>query len=165
MLKILKEISSYLIIVLVVVLFRTFIATPVRVSGSSMESTLNGGDILILNKLNKNYKRFDIVVIYKNVRGQKTRLIKRVIGMPGETIEYKDNELYINDKKIEDVAIARTADFSQVKIPSGYYFVMGDNRGNSSDSRTYDIGLIKKSEIVGTTKLRLLPFSKIGTVK
>ena len=162
--KFLKEVYPYVIIVVVVILFRTFIATPVRVDGDSMKSTLNNGDILILNKLDKSYKRFDIVVInYEN-----SKLVKRIIGLPGETIEYKDNDLYINGSIITDVTPVRTVDFSLKdlydleKIPDGYYFVMGDNRGNSSDSRDPRIGLIKKSDIVGTTSIRLFPFNKIG---
>ena len=165
--KILKELIPYIIIVVVVVLFRTFIATPIRVDGPSMEDTLKNGDILFLNKLNKSYKRFDIVVIYKS----DIRLIKRVIGLPGENIEYKDNELYINGELIEDVSLIRTGDFTLHelygidKIPEGYYFVMGDNRTVSKDSRYYDIGLIKKSEIAGTTSFRIFPFNKIGKIK
>ena len=163
----LKELYPYIVIIVVVVLFRTFIATPVRVNGGSMESTLNDGDILILNKLDNNYNRFDVVVINKKVSGKKTKLIKRIIGLPGETIEYKDNELYINGEILEDVTIIRTGNFNLDelynidKIPEGYYFVMGDNRVNSSDSRDYRVGLIKKSEIVGTTTIRLFPFNKI----
>ena len=166
--KILKELSSYLLIIVIVVLIRVFIATPVRVNGASMEPTLDEGDILILNKINSNYKRFDIVVINKVVNGEKTKLVKRIIGLPGETIEYKDNILYINDEEIEDKAIYRTGNFTLKglynvnEIPDNYYFVMGDNRGKSSDSRDYNIGLIKKSEIAGTVKFRLYPFNKIG---
>ena len=162
--KIIKELYPYVIIIVVVVLFRTFIATPVRVDGDSMESTLNNGEILILNKLDKTYDRFDIVVI--NI--DKTKLVKRIIGLPGESIEYKDNELYINGQKIDDIETSRTSNFSLGelydidKIPEGYYFVMGDNRGNSTDSRDYRVGLIKESDIVGTTTIRLFPFTRIG---
>lgn len=165
--KIIDELKSYVIIVIVVVLFRTFIATPVKVDGSSMDSTLKNNDILILNKLDKSYDRFDIVVI----KYGKTKLVKRVIGLPGENIEYKDNELYINGKKLEDKSISRTADFSlndlynKDKIPDGYYFVMGDNRANSLDSRSELVGLINKKDIIGTTRIRLFPFNKIGIVK
>ena len=97
-----------------------------------------------------------------------TKLVKRVIGLPGESIECKDNELYINGEKIDDYSTSRTGDFSLKelydveKLPDGYYFVMGDNRTKSSDSRDYRIGLIKKEDIVGTTSFRLFPFTKIG---
>ena len=165
--KIIKEIIPYIVIIVFVVLFRTFIATPIRVDGPSMEDTLKNGDILILNKLDRSFKRFDIVVIYK----RDIRLIKRIIGLPGENIEYKDNILYINGEEIEDVSLIRTGDFTLDelydidRIPEGYYFVMGDNRTVSKDSRYYDIGLIKKSEISGTTSFRLFPFNKIGKIK
>ena len=165
--KFLKELYPYVVIVVVVVLFRTYIATPVRVDGDSMKDTLHNNDILILNKLDKSYKRFDIVVVNYN----NTKLVKRIIGMPGENISYKDNELYINDKKYADIETSRTFDFSLEelyaleRIPDNYYFVMGDNRGNSLDSRDYRVGLIKKEDIVGVTIFRLFPFNKIGTVK
>ena len=165
--KIIDELKSYVIIVIVVVLFRTFIATPVKVDGSSMDSTLRNNDILILNKLDNSFNRFDIVVI----KYGKTKLLKRIIGLPGENISYKDNELYINGKKMEDKNISRTSNFSlkelynKTKIPDGYYFVMGDNRANSLDSRSELVGLISKKDILGTTKIRLFPFNKIGIVK
>lgn len=165
--KILKEIYPYIIIIVCVVLFRTFIATPVRVDGGSMDHTLHNNDILILNKLDKSFKRFDVVVI--NANGSK--LVKRIIALPGENIKYKDNKLYINGKKMEDASKRRTLDFSLEelynidKLPNDYYFVMGDNRGNSLDSRDYRVGLIKKKDIVGTTKFRLFPFNKIGSFK
>ena len=163
--KILKEIYPYIIIIVCVVLFRTFIATPVRVDGGSMEYTLNNNDILILNKLDKSFERFDVVVV--NVKG--TKLVKRIIALPGENIEYKDNILYINGKKTKDAVNRRTLDFSLNelynidKLPKDYYFVMGDNRGNSLDSRDFRVGLIKKKDIVGTTRIRLFPFNKIGS--
>ena len=162
--KIIKELYPYVVIVVVVVLFRTFIATPVKVDGESMVSTLNNNDILILNKLDKKYERFDIVVINYN----KSKLVKRIIGLPGENIEYIENELYINGKKIEDKTTARTGNFTLKElydidvIPDGYYFVMGDNRTNSLDSRDYRVGLINKKDIVGTTKIRIFPITKIG---
>jgi len=165
--KIIKELYPYVVIIIVVVLFRTFIATPVRVDGDSMNDTLNNGDILILNKLAKEYKRFDVVVIDYN----KTKLVKRIIGLPGENIEYKDNKLYINGELIEDIETSRTSDFSlkelyDIKtIPDNYYFVMGDNRSHSLDSRDYRVGLIKKENIVGTTIFRLFPFNKIGKIR
>lgn len=165
--KIIKEIYPYIVIIVVVVLFRTFIATPVRVDGNSMNDTLNNKEILILNKLNKNIERFDIVVININ----NTRIIKRVIGLPGENIEYKNNELYINDKKIDDIDTSLTNDFSLKglynidEIPKDSYFVMGDNRGNSLDSRFHEVGIINKKNIIGTTKIRIFPFNKIGKIK
>lgn len=165
--KVLKELYPYLLIIIAVITFRYFIATPVRVNGDSMNSTLKNGEILILNKLDKTYKRFDIVV----VKVGSERIIKRVIALPGESIKYESNELYINDKKIEDVSIIRTNNFTLKElynvdvIPDNYYFVMGDNRTNSLDSRDYRIGLVKKDDILGTTNIRLFPLNKIGTLQ
>lgn len=165
--KFIKEIYSYVLIVVFVILFRSYIATPVRVDGDSMNDTLINNDILILNKMDKKYERFDIIVINYN----NTKLVKRIIGLPGENIEYKDNTLYINDKGYKDIETSRTKDFSikelyeVEKIPEDSYFVMGDNRNNSLDSRDYRVGFINKEDIVGVTIFRIYPFNSIGSVK
>lgn len=159
--KIFKEIIPYIVIIVVVVLIRSFIVTPVQVDGSSMKPTLKNNDVLILKKYDKNYKRFDVVVLYSGVG----RLIKRVIGLPGETVEIKNNKLYINDKLVKQnfKTNTETSDFNKVKVPKGKYFVMGDNRNNSTDSRF--IGFIDKKDIKGKVKLRIFPFNKIGLIK
>ena len=160
--KFIKELVPYVIIVVVVITIRTFLATPIIVKGESMVPTLDGGEVMILKKYDKNYKRFDIVVVSKNVEGD--NLIKRVIGLPGETVRYKDNMLYINDKIIEDnYAHGITNNFQEVTLGKDEYFLMGDNREISLDSRI--IGPIKKSDIEGTVGIILYPFNKIGKVK
>jgi signal peptidase I len=104
-------------------------------------------------------KRFDIVVVDR----EKEYIIKRVIGLPGETIEYKDNELYVNGNKVvEKYDREQTEDFT-VKVPEGSYFVLGDNRINSLDSRYF--GPFKRNKILGKTSLTLYPFDRIGTKK
>ena len=163
-----KEWISYIVIIVTIVLIRTFIATPVMVDGNSMIPNLVDNQILILYKLSKNYNRFDIVVIEHKVNGEKENLVKRVIGLPGEYVEYKDSKLYINKKEVkEDFIDVKTADFSLAKlgyleIPEGYYFVVGDNRGDSSDSRI--LGLIPEKEIKGKVKFSLFPFSRFGKI-
>ena len=115
--KLLKELIPYVIIILVVVLIRTFIVTPVQVEGHSMVPTLQDNQILLLKKYQKNYKRFDIVVIDDGDE----KLIKRIIGLPGETLEVKNNKLYINGKYVkEDFEHDKTDDFvynKKKKIP------------------------------------------------
>lgn len=168
--RIVKELIPYAVIVLIVVLIRTFIATPVIVSGSSMDPTLKNGEVLILNKLARKYIRDDIVVIDARVDGKKERIVKRVIGLPGETIEYKNGFLYINGKRTHDDFSDITRNFTlkertgKSKIPDGYYFVMGDNRTNSLDSRDSRIGLVKKKNIIGKPIFRIWPLNKIGTI-
>lgn len=158
--KFLKEIIPYIVIIVVVVLIRSFIVTPVQVDGESMYPTLDDKEILILKKYDNSYERFDIVVFdYNN-----SKLVKRIIGLPGETVAYKDNELYINGEKFEDVDLkVITSDFElSAVIPDDYYFVLGDNRNNSIDSRR--IGLISKNDILGTTNFSIFPFNKFGFV-
>lgn len=160
----LKEIISYIIVIIIVLLIKQFIITPIRVNQNSMNNTLYDKDIMILDKISyrfKNINRFDIVVIKKD----KEYLIKRVIGLPSETIEYKDNKLYINDKIVEENFNHKdTNDYIlEGKIPENYYFVVGDNRPDSLDSRV--IGLIKKDEIIGKTNLVIFPFNHFGIKK
>lgn len=159
----LRELIPYAVIILIVVLIRTFLFTPIKVNGTSMMNTLEHGDTMILNKIGmklNDIKRFQIIVI----KADDSYLIKRVIGLPGETIEYKDEKLLINGNEIEDPYYNdNTLDFDSVKIPKDHYFVMGDNRANSRDSRI--LGSISKKDIMGTTKLVIFPFNNFGLVK
>lgn len=163
--KIIKEISTYLIIVLIVVLIRTFIITPVRVNGNSMKPTLFDREILLLTKNNRNIKRFDVIVL--TFEGE--RLVKRVVGLPGEHLKYVNNQLYVNDNLIEDSfsnSITSSFDIKELGyevIPDNHYFVLGDNRSESKDSRFF--GMVDIDDIVGKTKFRLYPFKRIGMVK
>lgn len=156
-----KNIYPYVIIVAVVVLVRTFLFTPIRVDGPSMNPTLKNGDIMILNKISK-VDRFDIVVI-KSDRLDDV-LIKRVIALPGETIEVRNGITYINGKKLKDkYAFGKTSDVGKMKLKDDEYFVMGDNRRVSADSRIF--GTFTKKDIKGTTKFVIFPFKRIGTKK
>lgn len=160
--KYIKEIIIYGLIILGVILLRTFVITPVTVDGQSMEPTLHNNNVLLLEKYNKSYNRFDVVVLNKN--GEK--LIKRIIGLPGEYIAYKDNILFIDHVQTEDIGnIPKTADFELSDygydvIPEDYYFVLGDNRVNSSDSRVF--GLVHKDDIIGTASFRIYPINELG---
>ncbi len=159
--KIIKEIIPYIVIVLVVVLIRTFIITPVRVDGDSMKNTLKNGDILLLYKLGS-INRLDIIVLDEEKDNEK--IIKRVIGLPGETVAIKKGKIYINDKVIDDkYAYGETSDYDKVTLEDDEYFILGDNRLISKDSRYF--GPIKENEIKGKIVFRLFPFTKIGTVQ
>lgn len=164
-----KEILSYVIIIVAIVLFRTFIATPVIVDGDSMLPNLKDNQVMILYKLPKELRRFDIVVVEHKVKDKKENLVKRIIGLPGEDVEYKNNKLYINDKEVEEDFIdVKTNDFNlaslgYLEIPDNYYFVVGDNRGDSLDSRV--LGIIPKEEIEGKIIFSLFPFNTFGVIK
>ena len=166
--KRIKDIIEYVVIIIAVLLFRHFLYSPIRVTGDSMVPTLNDGDIMILDKIG--YKlngldRFDIVVV--DYDGEK--IIKRVIGLPGDHVEYRNNKLYINGKHVEEEYDRKeTGDFvleylGESIIPENKYLVLGDNRPISKDSRL--IGLIDKRDIEGYTSLVLFPFNKFGSVK
>lgn len=161
LLKLLKELLPYIIIIIVVIIIRTFIFTPVVVNGPSMMNTLHNGDVMILDKIGMKLggiKRFDIVVIQTG----KTKIIKRVIGLSGETISYKNNKLYINGKEVSDNHSNEiTYDFEEVKIPDGEYYVLGDNRTDSVDSRI--LGTIHKNEILGHATFIIYPFNRFGS--
>lgn len=162
MVKIIKELIPYVIIVLVVFLIRTFIVTPIFVQGDSMVPTLKGNELMLLKKYDKDYERFDIVVVKKGV--YKDNLIKRVIGLPGEKIEYSHGKLYIDDKEVEDVhAYGDTDSFKSITLKDNEYFVMGDNREVSLDSRI--LGPVTKDDIKGTVGIIIYPFNRIGKVK
>ncbi len=163
--KIIKELIPYIIIIVVVVLIRSFIITPIKVDGASMEPTLNDNEILILKKYDHSFERFDIVVF----KYGGSSLIKRVIGLPGETVEYRDNKLYINGKYVKESFKRKSStedfkleDIELEKISKNCYFVMGDNRGNSTDSRM--IGEVCNEDIKGATNLSIFPFDTIGTI-
>ena len=160
--KIIKELIPYVIIIIVVVIIRSFIITPIIVRGTSMNPTLIDGEVMILKKFDKSYNRFDIVVIGKEVEGD--NLIKRIIGLPGETVRYKNNKLYINDEIVDDpYNYKETNNFQEVTLKDDEYFLLGDNREVSLDSRR--LGPIKYSEIEGTVGIALYPFSRFGYPK
>lgn len=158
-----KELLPYILVILIVIFIKIFVFTPIRVNGPSMNNTLKDRDIMILDEISYRFsdiKRFDIVVIkYKD-----EYIIKRVIGLPGEKIKYENNKLYINDKFIkEDFSHKKTDDFDAVLVPDNSYFVLGDNRGDSLDSRI--IGTIYESDIKGKTSFTIFPFSRFGKKK
>lgn len=157
--KNLRELMPYIIILIAIALIRTFIATPIKVNGNSMYQTLNGKEYMILNKLGT-IERYDIVVVDTD----DDELIKRVYGMPGEKIEIENGTIYINDKKIEDkYAYGNTSSYEAITLGEDEYFVLGDNRVVSLDSRI--IGPVKRDDIKGTTNFIIYPFNRFGKVE
>ena len=160
--KIVKGWLPYVVIIILVLIIKSNVVAPIKVNGKSMNNTLKDGDIMILDIIGyrtSNLKRFNIVVIDNG----KDYLIKRVIALPNEEIEYRNNKLYINGKVIKDkFANGKTNDF-KVKLKKDEYFVMGDNREDSLDSRYY--GPFNKKKIVGKTSFIIFPFNRFGNKK
>jgi signal peptidase I len=157
--------------VLAAVLIRTFVVQPFYIPSGSMEPTLNVGDRVLVNKLSYDLHavhRGDIVVFKKPPNdtspGVKD-LIKRVIGLPGENISGRSGHVYIDGHELAEPWLPKgvtTAPFPTTVIPPGEYFMMGDNRGDSADSRI--IGPVPKSLFIGRAFLRVWPLSRIGTL-
>lgn len=154
---------------LLALLIVTFVGQRTVVSGSSMETTLSDGDNLIIDKVSYKFrapKRFEIVVFPEP--GQKdTYFIKRVIGLPGETIQItQDGKIYINGQVLEEnygreVILDPGNALIPITLADDEYFVLGDNRNNSLDSRYQDVGPLKADRFVGRALCRIYPFNKI----
>ncbi|MFJ6208554.1 signal peptidase I [Lysinibacillus sp. NPDC092081] len=167
---------------LVAFLIKQFLFTPVLVNGASMEPALEDHDRVIVNRIGPKFKsidRFDVVVINNVIiQNEEKNIIKRIIGLPGDKIEYKDDQLYINGEKYSEPYLDQykkelkdpgslTYDFTleqdlnETTVPEGYYFVLGDNRRVSNDSRNPEIGFIPKEKIMGTTSIICWPIEHI----
>ena len=159
-----KEAKDYILIIIAVLIIRTFIVTPAIVDGASMDYTLEDGQVVFINKFVYNIKdveRFDIVVL--NNEEDNDRIIKRIIGLPNETIEYNNNQLYINGKLVEqNYEVEATEDFTVV-TKENEYFVLGDNRDVSKDSRM--LGNFNEKDIIGRVNFRILPIKKFGSIQ
>lgn len=167
-----KEWVIYAVSIIAVSLFIiTFIGQRTVVDGNSMNDTLLNGDNLIVDKLTYRFEdieRFDIVVFrYHNNRD--TFYIKRIIGLPGETVQIIDDNIYINGELLEEDYGKEAMEepgraFEPITLGEDEYFVLGDNRNDSKDSRDPDVGNVKKNWIVGRALLRILPLSSFGRV-
>lgn len=184
---ILGFINVFVVSAIVILLFVNFVAHPVRVDGRSMYPTLKDGEFGFTNVggvLLNGVKRGDIVVVTMEEKGQKTHWVKRVIGMPGDTISCVNDIVFINGKvldetqyidpdyrqscvdqfgyfnKVPNADNTDVQDFEEVKLGDDEYYVMGDNRPYSKDSRY--VGPVKKSQLFAKKMLVLLPISDIG---
>ena len=151
--------------VLIAFVIRTFLFEPVRVDGGSMLETLQDGEIMFVTKydyLTSGPERFDVVICHYPNRGS-TNFVKRVVGLPGDTVEIRGGYLYVNGERYEEDYIEHRpyADFAAYTVPEGYYFVMGDNRANSHDSRADDVGPIARDQIVGPCAVRAVPLQRL----
>ena len=175
--KLLREILStslYLLVVLCAVyLLIHFVGQRTQVSGSSMEPKLSNEDNLIVDKITYRFRepeRYDIVV-FPFRRDERTFYIKRIIGLPGETVYIdEDGTIFIDDKPLVEGYGKEVIDdpgraYSPITLADDEYFVMGDNRNNSCDSRDPGVGNIKRSSIIGRAWLRIWPLDKFGLIR
>ncbi|MEJ8776943.1 signal peptidase I [Pseudogracilibacillus sp. ICA-222130] len=183
--KVVKESASLfkivIIALLIAILVRQFIFSPIIVDGPSMQPTLLDRDQMIVNKFIyylKDPDRFDIVIFHAT---EDKDFIKRVIGLPGEHVEVKDNILYIDGEEVDQSFMEHNDDHTPVypiitndftledlpgnytEIPEGKVLVLGDNRSNSTDSRSF--GLVSMEEIIGKTSVVYWPLERIQLVK
>ena len=169
----LSDTIKYIIFIVVILVIAVYVVGLQQIVGPSMTPTLRNGDIVILDKLSYRFsesKRDDIVALYY---ADTKFLVKRVVGLPGETVEFKDNKLYINGKYYEEKYLGDdivTDNFSleelnYTTIPDDMYLVLGDNRGDSMDSRDSDVGLIPKKDIYGKVRFKIWPINEFKYVK
>lgn len=158
---------TLLVALVVAVVVRNFLFEPVRVDGSSMANTLVDGEVMFVTKpeyLTGDPQRFDVVICHYPDRGD-TNFVKRVVGLPGDTVEVKDGYLYVNGEKYEEPYITHRPDYALAPytVPEGMYFVLGDNRSNSNDSHL--VGPISRDMIVGHVRSVLWPLDSWRTIE
>ncbi|EEP28292.1 signal peptidase I [Shuttleworthella satelles] len=171
--EVLSTILYLALVILAAYLIVTFVGQRTEVNGSSMENTLDNGDNLIVDKISYRLgspKRFDIVV-FPYPQNPSTYFIKRVIGLPGETVRIDSSgKIYINGQVLEENfgrEVISNPGLAQepIKLGEDQYFVLGDNRNNSMDSRDSRVGLISGKSMVGKAFLRIWPLNKFGLVR
>ncbi|MFR4780266.1 MAG: signal peptidase I [Lachnospiraceae bacterium] len=173
--EIIKELAGWLLYIVLIIAFTWFVVTFVgqrtEVSGSSMETTLSDKDQLIVDKMTYRFrdpKRYDIVVFPYQYQDN-TYYIKRIIGLPGETVQILSGMVYIDGMRLDEHygdEIMENPGIAEEPLTLGEdeYFVLGDNRNNSSDSRASDVGLIHRKDLIGRAWIRVWPLSQIGVI-
>ena len=175
--EIIKELAGWLLYIVLIIALTwtvvTFVGQRTEVSGSSMETTLSDKDQLIVDKMTYRFrdpKRYDIVVFPYQYQDN-TYYIKRIIGLPGETVQVVDGYVYINGSRLESDIYGNElmddpmAASQPITLGEDEYFVLGDNRNHSQDSRDPSVGEVKKDTIMGKAWVRIYPFDKMGVIR
>lgn len=168
-----KELIRDIVIALVIVVAITLVIKPTIVKENSMQPTLYENNYLLVNKQAYRFgeeKRGDIIVFQSELEdenGEKKLLIKRIIGLSGDTVGVRNDKVYLNGEELqEDYTLEgeTPGDVADYTVPNGQLFVMGDNRRVSIDSRSPEVGCISKDAVMGKAFVRLYPFSEIGSI-
>ena len=170
-----REVFSWIACIVVTILLTEFILNFVIINANipsgSMENTIMTNDKLIALRTSywfKDPKRGDII-IFKYPEDEREWYIKRVIALPGETVQVKDGKVYINgsSKPLSEPYIKEepVEDFGPYTVPKNGYFVMGDNRNHSMDSRDPSVGVLTKEDLIGRAWVRIYPFDNIGVIR
>lgn len=174
--SILKELMGWIVYIIIIVALAwviiTFVGQRTQVSGHSMETTLSHGDQLIVDKISYRFRdpdRYDIVVFPYQYE-EKTYYIKRIIGLPGETVQIVDGYVYIDGQQLDEhygneVMLDPGIAEEPVTLGDDEYFVLGDNRNNSQDSRAANVGVIHGKDLLGRAWIRIWPLSEFGVIK
>lgn len=174
---IIREILGWIfytaVIIVLTFVIITYVGQRTSVSGSSMETTLSDKDQLLVDKISYRFqdpKRFDIIV-FPYQYAEDTYYIKRIIGLPGETVQVKDGYVYIDGNLLEsDIYGNEMMDdpmsaAQPITLGADEYFVLGDNRNHSQDSRDPSVGVVRRDTIMGKAWVRIYPFDKIGVIR
>lgn len=171
--KVLLEYACYLfIIVFVLYIAPNFLIEKIVIDGSSMQNALQDGDQVLIEKVSRYFNgpdRFDIVVFTKKTGTTEKVYIKRIIGMPGDTVQILSGIIFINGEILEenygkDAMLTDGIAQEPIVLGEDEYFVLGDHRSVSVDSRSERVGVVKKSELDGVVILRVFPLNSIGKV-
>lgn len=171
--EILQMLLYFAIIIGTVLVIHQYVGQQIEVSGSSMENTLHNKDHLILEKISYRFhepKRYDIIVFRPYQDQKDLYYIKRIIGLPGESVQIIGSNIYINGKILNeqygnDTIIDAGIAAEKIELAEDEYFLLGDNRNNSKDSRDSGVGVVKRSAIIGRSWIRIWPLKSFGILE
>lgn len=171
--RVIKAVIDVIVVIAIALFFVMFAGEKTSIVGNSMAPTLHNGEVILINRIVYKLtdpKRFDIVV-FKPIKSEDDQYyIKRVIGLPGETVKIENGKIYVNGQQLNynedsDPIVNAGLAAQEIELGSSEYFLIGDNWNNSVDSRFETVGNVYKDDIVGQAWIRIYPFKKIGLLE